>query len=146
MIQSDPHLINSLRNNFVETLLMHVVRYDDDDDDVFDHLLDLPQDFNVVNDDGRDIIHWIAFSSDDGRGARRLIKLSNKMDVGSLINKQDNDGDTPLHFAAGENNHQTIKQLLDLGCDVNIKNNDDELPDEDYYGDEVTKELIRQAR
>ena len=148
MIQSIPHLINTLRNEYDDdgTLLMYVVVYDDDDDDVFDHLLDIPQDFNVLNGGGFNIIHHIVLTIDDDRNVRRLIKLSKKTDVGSLINKQEDDGYTPLHYAARWNNHQTIKQLLNFGCDVNLRGKDDELPEEQSRCDEVTKELIRKAR
>ena len=145
MIQSIPHLINSLRSDsFDYTLLMRVVDYEDDD--VLDHLLDIPQDFNVLNGGGRNIIHHIVWSSDDDRNARRLIKLSKKTDVGSLINKQNVYGNTPLHLAARYNKHQTIKQLLNFGCDVNLRDKYDELPEEHSRCDEVTKELIRKAR
>ena len=147
MIQYIPHLINSLRDDddYDYTLLMNVVKHDDDD--VFDHLIDLRQDFNVVDEDGQNIIHRIAWLNDDDRGTRRLIKLSNKTYVGSLINKQDNNGYTPLHCAAWKNNHQVIKHLIEFGCDVNIRDKWNRLPEEQFIGcDEVTKKLIRQAR
>ena len=148
MIQSIPHLINSLRDDDDDdgTLLMRVVRYGGDDDDVFDHLLDIPQDFNVRDGYGWNIIHFIALFGDDDRSVRRLIKLSKKTDVGSLINKQNVNGYTPLHVAAWKNKHQTIKQLLNFGCDVTLRNKYDELPEEHSRCDEVTKELIRKAR
>ena len=142
MIQYIPHFVNSLRIGDYDTLLMRAVRYDD----VFDHILDIPQDFNVVDKYGLNIIHYIASLSDDDRGARRLIKLSNKTNVGSLINQQNVNGDTPLHWAAWENNHQVIKQLIEFRCDVNVRNGWNKLPEEQFGCDEVTKKLIRQAR
>ena len=146
MIQYIPHLINSLRDDddYDYTLLMNVVKHDDDD--VFDHLIDLRQDFNVVDEDGQNIIHRIAWLNDDDRGARRLIKLSNKTNVGSLINQQDVHGIKPLHYAARKNNHQVIKLLIEFRCDVNVRDYRNRLPKEDSVCDEVTKKLIRQAR
>ena len=144
IVRIHPQIINSLRDDvFDETLLMNVVNHDDDD--VFDHLINIPQDFNVVNGNGQNIIRWIAWSNDD-RGVRRLIKLSNKTNVGSLINQQDIDGRTPLHVAARLNNHQMIKQLIEFRCDVNVRDEWNYLPDEHDWCDEVTKKLIRQAR
>ena len=145
IVRIHPQIINSLRDNDYDTLLMDVV-HDDDDDDVFDHVINLRQDFNVVSKRGLNIIHHIALSNDDGRGARRLIKLSNKTNVGSLINQQDVYGDTPLHIVAQWNNHQVIKLLIEFRCDVNVRSNVNKLPEEHSRCDEVTKKLIRQAR
>ena len=119
-------MINSLRadDGYGRSLLMDVVR----DDDAFDHLINKPQDLSVVNENGENVVHLIAYSSnDDDDISRRLMKLSQKTNVKSFINRKDNNGQTPLHYAA-YNKHRTIETIIKLGGDVNIKDNDGETP------------------
>ena len=135
-------MINSLRNDFGGSLLMWVVY-----NDAFYHLLNISQDFSVVDKDGQNIVHWIAYSSyvDDVR-SRRLMKLSQKTNVESFINIKDRDGQTPLHCAADNNHHRTIETIIKLGGDVNLKNDDNKLPDEHYRCDDETRRIIRSSR
>ena len=119
-------MINSLRNDRVGSLLMYVVSYYDD---AFDHLLDITQDFSVVDENGRNIVHRIAFwGRDDDFRSRRLMKLSQKTNVESLINRKDRWGRTPLHRAARNNHHRTIETIIKLGGDVNLKDDDGQTP------------------
>ena len=117
-----------------------------DDDDVFDHLIQMTQDFSIVNRGGHNIIHRIASFRDNKVGESRLNKLSHKTNVKNLINERNNSGQTPLHIAAVWNKHQTIKTLISLGSDVNVRNNNNKLPDEYVWCDDETKRIIRQSR
>jgi ankyrin repeat protein len=48
--------------------------------------------------------------------------------IKNLINLQDKNGDTALHLAATNNNFNVVKQLIDYGADVFLKNNDGKTP------------------
>ena len=140
-------MINSLRDDDYDgSLLMFVVVVDDD---AFDHLLNIPQDFSVVNEDGENIVYWIVYflGGGDDVCSRRLMKLSQKTNVESFINrKEDRRGQTPLHRAAYHNDHRAIETIIKLGGDVNLKNNYNELPDEQDGCDDETKRIIRSSR
>ena len=140
-------MINSLRGDYNGgSLLMNVVSYYDY---VFDHLLNITQDFSVVDEVGQNIVHSIVYSFigdvDDVR-SRRLMKLSQKTNVESLINRKDGRGQTPLHRAAYNNHHRTIETIIKLGGDVNLKNYLNKLPDEQDGCDDETKRIIRSSR
>ena len=117
-----------------------------DDEDVFNYLINFTQDFSVVNDRGWNIVHWIATSYRDVVGPRLLMKLSEKTNVESFINNKDHDGRTPLHFAARYNHHRFIETIVKLGGDINIKDNHNQLPDEQYDCDDETKRIIQRLR
>ena len=149
MVHGNRHLINCLRyddHDDDRTLLMHAVWWNDDH--VFDYLIKKPQDFSVVARDGENIINYIAlsFRGDDEISESQLIKLSHKTNVESLINERNVYGDTPLHYAAHKNKYRTIARLISMGSDVNVRNNDNELPDEHDSCDDETKRIIRQSR
>ena len=116
------------------------------DDDVFDYLIEKPQDFSIVSRVGWNIIHHIVMSDDDEISESQLIKLSQKTNVESLINKRDFIGHTPLHDAAQMNKHRTIARLISMGSDVNVRNKYNQLPDEHNRCDDETKRIIRQSR
>ena len=114
---------------------------------VFDHLINIPQDFAIVDAGGRNIIHWIAFSSDiiDDVAQRRLMTFTEKTNVESLINEKDDKlGQTPLHHATMMNKHRTVQTLFELGGDLNVNNQRGQLPDEHDRCDGETKALIQQ--
>ena len=139
-------MINSLRSGNGDSLMMYVVRYYYDD--AFDHLLNITQDFSVVDKLGMNIVHRIVhyFFYDDDVCSRRLMKLSQKTNVESFINRKDSRGRTPLHFAARRNHHHTIEAIIKLGGDVNLKNDYGKLPDEQDGCDDETKIIIRSSR
>ena len=89
-----------------------------EEEEVFDHLINIPQDFAIVNNYKSNIIHQIALSGKEST----LIKLLKHTNVESLINKKNIYGYTPLHYAALFNRHQMIRILLLLGSDVNARN------------------------
>ena len=117
------------------------------DEDVFNYLINFTQDFSVVNEDGYNIVHCIALSSlDVDVCSRMLMKLSEKTNVESFINNKDDDGRTPLHFAASNNHHRLIETIVKMGGDVNMKDNDNQLPDEQDRCDDETKRIIQRLR
>ena len=145
MVHENRHLINCLRDYDYDTLLMRAVW--SNDDDVFDYLIKKPQDFSVIARYGRNIIYYIVwFDRDDEKCESQLIKLSQETNVESLINKRNVHGNTPLHYAAPRNKHRTIARLISMGSDVNLRDDDNELPDEYYSNDDETKRIIRQSR
>ena len=116
------------------------------DEDVFNYLINFTQDFSVVDEYGRNIVHWIARSPDDDVRSRMLMKLSEKTNVESFINNKDHDGQTPLHYAACNNSHRLIETIVKLGGDVNTKDNYNELPDEQDNCDDETKRILQRLR
>ena len=145
MVHENRHLINCLRGGVIDnTLLMRAVF--DDNYDVFDYLIKKPQDFSVVARDDLNIIHYIAWFGRDEICESQLIKLSHKTNVESLINERDLDGQTPLHVAARRNKHRIIAWLISIGSDVNVRNNNNDLPDEYDMCNDETKRIIRQSR
>ena len=145
IVLSKPQIVNSLRDGvYGRSLLMEVVLYAD----VFDHLLNFPQDFSIVNKNDWNIVHWIARFSlfDDVVCSRMLMKISTKTNVKSFINNKSKHGYTPLHRAANHNRHRTIETIVKLGGDVNIKDDNNKLPDEQNGCDDETKALIQRLR
>ena len=122
---------------------MRIVYYDED---AFNYLINFTQDFSVVDEDGYNIVHCIALFFDDVVGSRLLMKLSENTNIESFINNKDDDGQTPLHFAASHNRHRLIETIVKLGGDVSIKDNHNQLPDEQDDCDDETKRIIQRLR
>ena len=116
------------------------------DDDAFNYLINFTQDFSVVDEDGRNIVHCIALFLDDVVRSRMLMKLSEKTNVKSLINNKTHGGQTPLHVAASYNHHRLIETIVKLGGDVNMKDNHNQLPDEHDGCDDETKRILQRLR
>ena len=127
---------------------MRAVRYGNED--AFNYLINFTQDFSVVDKYGWNIVHCIAISryddDDDDVRSRMLMKLSEKTNVESFINNKDLFGQTPLHYAAYYNSHRLIETIVKLGGDVNMKDNYNQLPDEQYDCDDETKSIIQRLR
>lgn len=49
---------------------------------------------------------------------------------GAEINIKDNDGNTPLHYAAKRGFMGIIRLLVENGADINAKNNDGQTPND----------------
>jgi len=47
------------------------------------------------------------------------------LEYGAILNIQDNDGNTPLHFAVLSKNYAIIKSLLEYGVDPLVHNKND---------------------
>lgn len=60
---------------------------------------------------------------------QKVIPALNKLKLFDIINKQDNEKNTPLHSSvSGNNNLEKVSLLLENGADANIKNNDNKTP------------------
>eukprot|EP00111_Clytia_hemisphaerica_P007954 TCONS_00023116-protein len=119
---------------------MYAVR--EDHFDVFVHLMNYPQDFSLVDNVGRNVLHRVG-----DYGELRHLEKFDQQTIKKLIDGRDNYNDTPLHLAAWHNKHDVIKLLLAKGADHELKNNVGQRPDEQFdYCDGVTKEIIRSFR
>ena len=88
IVNSNVNIINCLRSTDNDTLLMKAVYTEEEDfftkEEMFDHLINIPQDFAVVNKYKSNIIHQIALSGKESM----LNKLLKKTNVKSLVNKK----------------------------------------------------------
>jgi ankyrin repeat protein len=50
------------------------------------------------------------------------------LERGADVNAEDNDGRTPLHWAALNNKADCVRVLLDRGADVNVRDSDGRTP------------------
>ncbi|XP_066917267.1 uncharacterized protein [Clytia hemisphaerica] len=136
IFQQNPNIVNSLRGYLGWTLLMMAVY--EDRFDVFVHLMEYPQDFSLVDGLGRNVLHYVG-----SEGIVRYLEKFDQQTIKMLIDGRDRDNDTPLHVAAGRNNHGVIRWLLAKGADHELKDDDGRRPDEHYECDGVTKEIFR---
>jgi len=109
--------------------------------DVFVHLMDYPQDFSLVDNDGRNVLHWVGWE-----GTVRHLEMFDQQTIKMLIDGGDKMNLTPLHFAAMNNNHDVIRWLLAKGADHEFENNRGQRPDEQRGCDGVTKEIFGSFR
>ncbi len=65
--------------------------------------------------------------SNYGESLKVLMSPAIKKTVGKLVNLKDNQGNTPLHFAALLWDQKTVRTLLELGANIGIKNLYDEV-------------------
>jgi hypothetical protein len=76
---------------------------------------------------------------------KEFIKIINYLiDRGEDINRADSNGDTPLHWAAHNNNFDLVKYFLAKEADPSLQNNSNVLPgDERYNSSAVSNNSIR---
>ena len=60
--------------------------------------------------------------------AKMLFSDNKNIKIMNLLNQQDVDGNTPLHYAAKNWPRNTVMDLLKLGADIRIKNKEDKIP------------------
>ena len=151
MIDDNEYLLESLRGNDNQTLLMKVAWLRSSFYS-FKFLIEFPQDFSVVNFTEWNIIHYIVVDvyDDDDSALMMLKSLRDEITretFARLINHLDVNGNSPLHDAAWWNRHNTIKFLIQNGANVNVRNERGELPEEQEQGcNNETKQLIQSYR
>ena len=71
-----------------------------------------------------------ALAADNARVAKeyRLTNATRLLEAGADVNATDDEGFTPLHFAAQDDSEEVVQLLLDAGADVNVVNNKGETP------------------
>ena len=152
MIEDIPFLLESLRGYYYDyderTLLMRVAWFHPDVD-VFRFLLSFDQDLNIVDEDGWNIAHCIVYSNNDNVSVKMLdlinTKTTNRL-FKRMINNLDKRGRSPLQLAARWNIHKTIIYLIENEANINIRDNDNLLPEEHEDCDEETKLIFRRYR
>ena len=137
------NIINSLRSENEETLMMYAAGINRKD--CVNFLSKKPHDVSVVDVNGWNVLHFIVWCNDDN-----AIELLKCLDVSQLnkniINQQDKFKRTPLHYAAIENKHKSIRWLCEHGADASLKNNLGKRPYEYERCDEETRRIILQYK
>ncbi|KAM8930597.1 LOW QUALITY PROTEIN: acyl-CoA-binding domain-containing protein 6 [Pelodytes ibericus] len=148
----DENLEDQPRTTFggpVVSCLYHVQEaLRDEDKDIFDYCRDndVAQvtnalksgdiDVNVVDEEGRGLLHWAC-----DRGRTELVSVL--LFHNAHINMQDSEGQTPLHYASACEYPDIVDLLLDHGADPSLPDNDGYLPHE-TTDSQVISNMLRQ--
>ncbi|KAL8727660.1 MAG: hypothetical protein Q9166_005896 [cf. Caloplaca sp. 2 TL-2023] len=93
-----------------------IIHQDDDHTEILKKVLAHGADVNEQDSEGQSILHRVACSTP--QRARALLEVSR----GRLnIDPLDNDGRTPLHYAAAMDKAETMELLLDYGANILVK-------------------------
>jgi hypothetical protein len=85
----------------------------------------LVKDYGGVDDDKRTLLHYLAKDYEHYKNDTSLVEaVLSGGQVTNFINKQDKNGDTPLHVAVKYGNVDMASMLDGAGCDLTIKNKD----------------------
>ena len=145
IIAKKPNIINSMRGELNNTLLMEAA--DNQRKDCVKFLLNQPHDVSVVDYFGWNVLHFIVVRNNDNNVIEMLECLDISQLNNNMINKQDNFGKiTPLHHAAWDNKHKSIRWLLKHGADTSLKDYGGRLPGEHDLCDDETISIIRSYR
>lgn len=145
LLREIPEFLDSLRDSESNSFLMKAVC--DGNKDVFRRLLSYPQDFSIVDRENWNVFNWVSLKQNNEWFEMLKEKMVRPHDLIQLINQKSTIfGQTPLHCAAGNNNHKAIKWLLENQADVNERNNEGKLADRYTRCDEETKRLFRDFR
>lgn len=132
-------------NNFKQDdkSLLHLLIEKKGDLKTFKWLIEKGANLHAVDKDGCNILHYAA---QFGR-ADIVEYLIGHHDIKEIINKQDNNGNTPLHLSVKEGFYDITQMLLRHGSGVNIMNYDFELPihfaSQDKQDENILKLLIQ---
>ena len=90
---------------------------------IFDYHL-ASGDLSALDRSGNNIVHHIVLKND----VKTLVSVlnCNRVNVRSLINQQNIDGDLPMHIAVRNENEEIAKMLDNAGTNKSIKNNNGE--------------------
>ena len=119
LLTQQPNIINSLRDEDDETLMMYAA--DNRRKDCVNFLLKKPHDVSVVDMFGHNVLYHIVWWNDDDDAIELLKYLDVSQLNKNIINQQTNNKRTPLHYAAIENNHKAIRWLCEHGADASLK-------------------------
>jgi len=79
--------------------------------------------FNMKDKFRNNALHWLAaFGTSETMESLILLLSETEMDVHTLMNQKNHNGDTPLHIASLLGRKDICKLLIDLGADVRIRN------------------------
>lgn len=106
-----------------DTLLSYAIS--DAGSNVYQYLLQKGADVFTTNDEGETIFHSIVYS---GAPERFDIVLRFCPDAIKLLNSRTNEGTTPLLLASLLEKYSVCHHLLDLGADVNMVDNENNVP------------------
>lgn len=103
-------------------------------------LLDYGADINVIDDKGRTVLHLFCFENTNTQDTTPVTTLAKKLRT--LLNSQDSDGNTPLHYAAKSENFDLVKKLISSSfTNIYIRNKARILP-EDVTNNKKIREVI----
>ena len=91
---------------------------------LFDYLKDRGIDFNAQNNDGNTALHLSLKESDNIHKVAMRSHFTKIIENMTNLNIQNNDGNTPLHLATKADNEDIVRELINRGADVTIKNKD----------------------
>ncbi|MBA8667685.1 tetratricopeptide repeat protein [Holosporaceae bacterium 'Namur'] len=91
-------------------------------DYIIEYLLNTDVDIHAQSSSGQSILHYAAHYGHINV-ILTVFKLLSTHDKQKLLNAQDKDGKTPLHYSALQTDIKTIEILLIEGIDINAKNN-----------------------
>ncbi|CAD5112443.1 DgyrCDS1665 [Dimorphilus gyrociliatus] len=88
-------------------------------------LMNKKADLFCTDDNKRNILHLIVTN---GGRPEKMCFLCCKVKVKSLLNDQDSEGCTPLHYASRTGNFNTIAAFIDMGAFLNVKDREKQSP------------------
>jgi ankyrin repeat protein len=100
-----------LKDSDNDTLVMYSLS--DINSDIYKFLIDQGANLELTNDLGETVIHSAVYSGDIIR-LRDIISLTN-----TLVNKESNDGTSPLLLATALGDYEMVKELVSIGANLN---------------------------
>ena len=91
----------------------------------YDYLIEKDHEKNIKDKKNRSIFHFLATTQQMNVTLLNSLINDNKEEI---INEKDNDGNTPLHYAAYYGRKGNCEELIKLGASLEIENNNNEKP------------------
>eukprot|EP01133_Synstelium_polycarpum_P012609 gene12609-14799_t len=96
-----------------------------------ERLIKLGEDLRVVNAHGFNVFVCAAFHDQHATIAllaKAIERLHGRKQLREMLDYRDKDGETPLHISARLGFVQTVRVLLELGCEINLGNRANQTP------------------